>query len=351
MAKNENLHKAKTEKNDEFYTQLSDVAAELMHYKEHFKGKTVFCNCDDPEWSAFWKYFHLNFGVLGLKKLVSTHYDKTERTYKMEYEGGNDDDVSVGVKTPLEGNGDFRNQECLDLLDECDVIVTNPPFSKFRDFVKILMEHKKRFIVWGNNNAITYKEFFPYLKNNEIWSGYMMNKTCVFRVAEGYKYDEKITAQMNDGFKYGKVPAISVFTNLDIQKRHEKLVLWKHYTPEEYPKYDNYDAINVDKVADIPMDYEGVMGVPITFLDKYNPEQFEIVGTISAPSDENTMNLGIDYSKYVGYTQDGMPNGRTGSTFGKCPVIVMDDKKHPYYENDGVRVQTVYHRIFIKRLL
>ena len=278
MAANANLHKAKNEKNDEFYTQLTDVAEELKHYRQHFAGKTVFCNCDDPTWSAFWKYFHLNFSVLGLRKLISTHYDKNEPTYKMEYEGGDDNNIEVGTVTPLEGNGDFRNKECLELLDECDVVVTNPPFSLFREYVKTLVEHEKKFIIWGNNNAITYKEFFPYLKNNEIWPGYMINKTCVFRVAEGYKYDEKITAQMNDGFKYGKVPAISVFTNLDIQKRHEKLLLWKHYTPEDYPKYDNYDAINVDKVADIPMDYEGVMGVPITFLDKYCSQQFEIVG-------------------------------------------------------------------------
>lgn len=274
---NSNLHKAKEAKNDEFYTQLTDVAKELMHYKQHFAGKTVFCNCDDPTSSAFWKYFHLNFGELGLKKLISTHYDRENPTYKMEYAGGNDNDVEEGIRTALEGNGDFRNQECLDILDECDIVVTNPPFSLFREYVAVLMEHNKKFIIWGNNNAITYKDFFPYLKDNRIWLGYLANKTCVFRVGENYKYDEKLTKQMDDGYKYGKVPAISTFTNLDIPKRHEKLILWKHYTSEEYPKYDNYDAINVDKVAEIPCDYDGVMGVPITFLDKYNPEQFEIV--------------------------------------------------------------------------
>ena len=279
MSANSNLHKAKTEKNDEFYTQLTDVAKELMHYKEHFKGKTVFCNCDDPTWSAFWKYFHLNFEQLGLKKLISTHYDRYEPTYKMEYTGGNDNDIEIGVKTPLEGNGDFRNAECIELLKEADIVVTNPPFSLFREYVAQLMEYDKKFIMGGNNNAITYKEFFPLLKDNKVWLGYIANQTCVFRLADEYnKWDEKITEQMNDGHKYGKCPAISVFTNLDIQKRHEKLILWKNYTPEEYPKYDNYDAINVDKVTDIPVDYDGVMGVPITFLDKYNPEQFEIVG-------------------------------------------------------------------------
>lgn len=255
MAANANLHKAKNAKNDEFYTQLTDVSKELMHYKPHFKDKIVLCNCDDPTWSAFWKYFHLNFEALGLKKLISTHYDKTEPTYKMEYTGGDDNDIKVGVKTPLEGNGDFRNKECLDLLDECDIVVTNPMFSLFREYVAILIEHKKKFIIWGNNNAITYKEFFPLLKENKVWLGYIANKTCVFRLADEYtKWDKKITEQMNDGHKYGKCPAISVFTNLDIQKRHEKLILWKNYSPEEYPKYDNYLAWNVNKVSEIPCD-------------------------------------------------------------------------------------------------
>ena len=283
---NANLHKAKNAKNDEFYTQLTDVSKEMMHYKEHFKDKIVFCNCDDPAWSAFWEYFHLNFAELGLKKLISTHYDKTKPTYKMEYSGGDDNDIEVGVKTPLEGNGDFRNQECLDLLDECDIVVTNPPFSLFREYVAVLMEHEKKFIIWGNNNAITCKEFFPLLKDNKVWLGYIANQTCIFRLSDEYvKWDEKITKQMNDGHKYGKCPAISVFTNLDIKKRHEKLILWKNYTSEEYPTYDNYDAINVDKVEQIPVDYNGVMGVPITILDFYCPEQFDILG-ISASWDE-----------------------------------------------------------------
>lgn len=168
----------------------------------------------------------------------------------------------------------------LDLLGyECDIVVTNPPFSLFRTYVATLMEHNKKFIVWGNNNAITYKEFFPLLKEDKVWLGYTANKTLVFRIPDSYaKWDEKETQKMNDGNHYAKVPAISVFTNLDIEKRHEKLILWKKYTPEEYPKYDNYDAINIDKVADIPCDYDGVMGVPITFMDKYNPDRFEILG-------------------------------------------------------------------------
>ena len=310
MAANTNLHKAKEAKNDEFYTQLTDVAKELMHYKHHFKDKVVFCNCDDPTWSAFWKYFHLNFAELGLKKLISTHYDRTEPTYKMEYYGGNDNDVEDGIKTSLEGNGDFRNKECLDLLDECDIVVTNGPFSLFRSFIATLMEHDKKFIVWSNNNAITYKEFFPLLKENKVWLGYTANKTLTFRIPDYYeKWDEKETQKINDGNHYAKVPAISVFTNLDIPKRHEKLILWKNFTPEEYHRYDNYLAWNVDKVAEIPCDdyidveigegelcqymemypdleilennkiriHNPIYGVPITFLDKYNPEQFEIL--------------------------------------------------------------------------
>ena len=292
MSKNDNLHKAKDAKNDEFYTRIEDVAEELRHYKKHFAGKVVLCNCDDPTWSAFWRYFHLNFAELGLKKLISTHYDRTEPTYKMEYEGGDDNNVEIGVKTPLEDNGDFRNKECLDLLDECDIVVTNGPFSLFREFVGTLMEYGKKFIIWGNNNAITYKEFFPLLKENMVWLGYTANKTCAFRVAEGYRFDEKLTAQYNDGFKYGKVPAISVFTNLDIQKRHEKLILWQRYydddgnplpdAEERYPAFDELNnVINVNKVSDIPADYKGFMAVPITFLDKYNPDQFELIDALN----------------------------------------------------------------------
>lgn len=264
MAGNSNLHRAKEAKNGEFYTQLSDVENELVHYREHFRGKTVFCNCDDPTWSAFWKYFHLNFGFLGLKRLISTHYDKEQSTYMMEYLGGDDNDVSVGTKTPLKGNGDFRNEECLELLRQSDIVVTNPPFSLFREFVGTLMEmeHGKKFVIIGNKNAVTYKEMFPLLRSGEVWLGYY--SPSEFGTPSG------TTKKINGLSRW--------FTNLDIKKRHENLILYKHYSPEEYPKYDNYDAINVDKVGEIPLDYDGVMGVPITFLDKYNPEQFEIIG-------------------------------------------------------------------------
>lgn len=319
MSANANLHKAKDAKNDEFYTQLTDVAKELMHYKAHFKGKIVFCNCDDPTWSAFWKYFHLNFAELGLKKLISTHYDREEATYKMEYTGGNDNDIEVGVKTPLEGNGDFRNQECLDLLDECDIVVTNPPFSLFREYVAVLMEHKKKFLIIGNKNAITYKEFFPLLKDDEVWIG------CT-NIKEFLQPDGSIK-------KFGN---IGWFTNLDVAKRHEKLILWKKYTPEEYPRYDNYDAINVNKVSEIPCDYDGVIGVPITFLDKYNPDQFEIIGMDLNDSVES---LGI---KEIGdaWVQLYRKQGGKGHITAKMHSLV--------YTHNGKAV-SLYRRILIRK--
>ena len=266
MAANANLRKANAAKNDEFYTQLTDISKELMHYKKHFKGQTILCNCDNPTWSAFWKYFHLNFKALGLKKLISTHYDKTEPTYKMEYEGGNDNDVEVGVKTSLEGNGDFRNQECLDLMDEATIIVTNPPFSIAReDFIPTLFEHNKKFLIIGDLNWVTYKSLFLLLKNNEMWFGYNTVKEFVQPDGTMKKFGNKLW-----------------FTNLDIDKRHEKIILRKNYSKAEYSTFDELeDVINVDKVSDIPVDYDGLMAVPITFLVKFNPDQFEIIDALN----------------------------------------------------------------------
>ena len=268
MATNANLHKAKSAKNDEFYTQLTDVSKEMMHYKQHFKDKIVLCNCDDPTWSAFWKYFHLNFAELGLKKLISTHYDKTQPTYKMEYTGGDDNDIEVGTKTPLEGNGDFRNQECLDLLDKADIVVTNPPFSLFREYVAVLMEHEKKFLIIGSLNAVKYSECFPFIMNNQMWLG--NNNVHDFMQPDGSVK------------KFGN---INWYTNLDFAKRHEKIILWKEYNDKEYPKYETYDAIEVSKVTNIPVNYSGIMGVPVSFMSKYNPEQFEIVGEFNHGSD------------------------------------------------------------------
>ena len=222
----------------------------------------------DPTLSAFWKYFHLNFSALGLKKLISTHYDKTQPTYKMEYTGGNDNDIEVGVKTSLEGNGDFRNQECLDILDEADIVVTNPPFSLFREYVAVLMEHEKKFLIIGSLNAIKYSECFPLIMNNRMWLG--NNNVHNFMQPDG-------TVK-----KFGN---INWYTNLDFAKRHEKIILWKEYNDKEYPKYETYDAIEVSKVTNIPVNYNGIMGVPISFMSKYNPEQFEIVGEFNHGSD------------------------------------------------------------------
>ena len=260
-SQNTNLSKAKTEKNDEFNTRLTDIEKEIYHYRNHFKDKIIFCNCDDPKESEFWKYFHMNFNFFGLKKLITTHFDSTKPTYKMEYTGGNDTDFDYGTITNLLGNGDFRSPECIELLKECDIVVTNPPFSLFREYVATLMQHEKQFVVIGNMNAITYKEIFPLLKDNQLWLGCTSPKEFI-------KPDKTIQ-------KFGN---ILWFTNLDVTKRHQTLDLVEKYTPEKYPKYDNYDAININKVLDIPVDYDDTMGVPITFLDKHNPEQFEIIG-------------------------------------------------------------------------
>lgn len=279
MAKNDNLHKAKDAKNDEFYTTIEDVAEELRHYKKHFAGKVVLCNCDDPTWSAFWRYFHLNFSELGLKKLIATHYDRTKPTYKMEYEGGDDNDVEVGVKTPLEGNGDFRSRECLDLLDGCDIVVTNPPFSLFREFVGTLMERKKKFLIIGNMNAITYKEIFPLIRDNQMWvgangkGGTRKGNSMYFAVPNDYSGK---TVDV-DGIPMAQVSAWW-YTNMDFAKRHEKYIFWKEFNPIDYPKYDNYNAVDCGRSNEFPINYDGVVGVPISFLNGfYNPDQFEIV--------------------------------------------------------------------------
>lgn len=258
MAGNTNLHKASVAKNDEFYTQLTDIEKELRHYKHHFRDKTVFCNCDDPEHSNFWQYFSLNFDELNLKKLIATHFDREKPSYKLEM-WRDESGVHSGIKT-LRQNGDFRSEESIELLKDADIVVTNPPFSLFREYIAQLMEYDKKFLIIGNKNAITYKEFFPLLKDNKVWIGY--NSVKEFKQPDGSVK------------KFGN---IGWYTNLDIDKRHEDITLWKTYNEKEYPKYDNYDAINVDKVANIPLDYNGVLGVPITFLDSYNPEQFEII--------------------------------------------------------------------------
>jgi len=286
---NKNLHKAKTNKKDEFYTQLSDIERELKHYKKHFKGKVVYCNCDDPRISNFFHYFSYNFEKLGLKKLTTTCYknknldlfsqNEAEEAIYLEYNGdknGNHvpDIEEIGIHH-LKGDGDFRSEESIELLKEADIVVTNPPFSLFREYVAQLIEYDKKFIIVGHQNAITYKETFKLIKENKLWLGYGFKGGAGHFINKHYE-DYATAGDHQEGMI--RVSGVVWFTNLDISKRHEDLILYKKYNDEEYPKYENYNAINVSKTKDIPMDYDGHMGVPITFLDKYSPEQFEIIG-------------------------------------------------------------------------
>lgn len=281
---NSSLHKAMKAKNDEFYTTIDTVEKELIHYKKHLKNKIVLCNCDNPKSSAFWKYLHLNFSELGLKKLVSTYYNEKGNAFKTEYTGGDDNNVEKGVKTELKGNGDFRSEECLNILDTCDIVITNPPFSLFRDFVDVLMKHKKKFLIIGNLNAVTYKQIFPFIKNNLLWLGVSIRSSgAKFYIPNDYPLTKKIWGKDETGRIFVKLGMVRWFTNLSYDPQLRlNLRLSERYKPEKYPKYDNYNAINVNKVAEIPCDYDGVMGVPITFIDKYNPEQFEILGVALA---------------------------------------------------------------------
>lgn len=286
MAKNNNLHNAKATKNDEFYTRLEDIENELKYYKEHFKGKVVYCNCDGflkKERSNFFLYFSLNYEFLGLKGLICTKYNPNGRGVKYEYygdlNGNNYPDEEEILTSELEGDGDFRSDECVEILKKCDIVCTNPPFSLFRQYVAQLFEYEKDFLIIGNVNAITYKEVFPLIKDNKMWLGVSsFNKGMYFGVPDDYTYADtyKFDRERN-GKKVMRVSSICWFTNLDHKKRHEEILLYKKYNAEEYPKYDNYDAIEVGKTKDIPMDYDGIMGVPITFLDKYCPTQFKII--------------------------------------------------------------------------
>jgi len=291
---NQNLNAAKNAKKDEFYTQLVDIENELKHYKAHFKGKTVLCNCDDPRISNFFHYFSYNFEQLGLEKLITTCYknqnrdlfsqNDSERAIWLEYFGDKNnnrvpDPEEIGIHY-LNGDGDFRSQECIELLKEADIVVTNPPFSLFREYVAQLMKYEKKFVIIGSHNAIHYSDIFPLIKNDLIWLGYNTNQTMTFAMPNNYigevkeiRYGDKIEKR-----KIGKVPGITWFTNLDIAKRHEELILYRKYTEKEYPKYENFDAINVNTIQDIPLDYYGIIGVPDTFVDVYNPEQFELIG-------------------------------------------------------------------------
>jgi len=286
---NSKLSNAKNAKKDEFYTQLSDIEKELKHYKRHFKGKVVLCNCDDPRVSNFFHYFAYNFEKLGLKKLITTCYknqnadlfsqNDSEQAIYLEYNGDKNGNFvpepeEIGINH-LKGDGDFRSKESIELLKQADIVVTNPPFSLFREYVAQLIEYDKNFIIIGHQNALTYKEIFPLIKENTLWLGYGFKGGAAHFINTQYK-DYASADDHQEGMI--RVSGVTWYTNFDISKRHEDLILYKQFNSDEFPKYDNYDAININKTKDIPLDYEGYMGVPITFMNKYNPEQFEIIG-------------------------------------------------------------------------
>ncbi len=326
------LDTAKEKKSDEFYTQLTDIEKEMIHYKNHFREKTILCNCDDPRVSNFFKYFALNFNEFGLKKIISTCYknqeidlfsqNDCEKAVYIEYAGNPNDPTSTDFSTidvkNLKGDGDFRSTECVELLKQADIVITNPPFSLFREYIAQLIKYEKKFIILGNVNALSYKETFTLIKENKVWLGYSIHSgDREFGVPDYYPLNAAGCRIDENGKKYIRVKGVRWFTNIDYSERHEDLVLYKTYNSKEFPKYDNYDAIEVSKTADIPMDFDGVMGVPITFLDKFNPDQFEILGMeSSAGYDPNIV---------------GIPRLREGDA------------------RPSINGKTTYARIFIKR--
>lgn len=347
---NSPLKKAKAAKEDEFYTQLTDIEKELRFYTEHFRDKVVFCNCDDPETSNFWVFFREKFSDLGLKKLVSTHYEEGKQSYMMELVGARYDDGELKydnfVKTPLKGDGDFRSKECIEILKEADIVVTNPPFSLFRDYVSLLIEYKKKFLIIGNQNALTYKDIFRLIKENTMWLG-NHNGDMSFRVPDYFKPRATRYWEDETGQKWRSLGNICWFTNLDHAKRHEEFLCYKRYSVEDYPAYVNYEAIDVSKAKDIPLDYDGVMGVPITFLDKFNPEQFEIVALGIVGSCEFSSNRKMEILK------NGESTGRY--TFNAKGTLYRKynpskDKKPPAFKDceTGELYSSIYARILIK---
>ena len=380
---NKNLNAAKVAKKDEFYTQLSDIERELQHYWQHFRGKVVLCNCDDPYESNFFKYFALRFNQLGLKKLICTCYNGSPVTgnelrihfpgfdeepkkiaYKVEItevkdENGdgavdlsdvryllqNDKNVKSILKT-----GDFRSQECIELLKEADIVVTNPPFSLFREYIGQLMEYQKKFLIIGNMNSITCKEVFPYIQDNRMWIGPSISSgDRKFYVPDDYPLNAAGCGIDSDGRRFIRVKGIRWFTNLDHNKRHEDLDLVCRYSEDEYPTFDNFDAIEVGKTSDIPYDYAGIMGVPITFLDKYNPEQFEILGLTQIGCHD----LCPDTKRYNDYKEitraTDKPTGSSGGKTNENAVLKGKGTKKTYYLGpNGEIVHSAYKRIFIR---
>ena len=327
MTSHTNLTYAKNAKNDEFYTQMGDIENELRHYKDHFRDKVVYCNCDHPCESNFVQYFRVNFQSLGLKKLIASCYRNNqpdlfseyhwEPAIWMEYTG-----KQMDIK-PLRENGDFRSAECIDLLKQSDIVVTNPPFSLFREYVAQLMEYDKKFLIIGHQNAIAYKELFPLMKGNKIWLG--VHKPREFPIPEHYPLTSKSYRIDKHGTRILKANGVKWFTNLPHRKRNEELILYKKYSPEGYPHYDNYDAIEVSKTKDIPKDWAGYMGVPITFLDKYNPDQFEIIG--------------------------GWNNGSQGDLLGATKTPAISKGNYLVCNGPVVAKKMVYYRIIIRNKL
>lgn len=332
-SQNKNLHKAKSGKNDEFYTQLSDIERELSHYKKHFKDKVVYCNCDDPRVSNFFHYFSYNFEKLGLKKLIATCYksqksdlfsaNDSERAVYLEYYGDKNqnftpDPEEIEVRE-LKGDGDFRSEESIALLKQADIVVTNPPFSLFREYVAQLIKYDKKFVIVGHQNAIKYNSIFKLIKDNAVWLGYGFKGGAAHFINKHYE-DYATATDRKEGMI--RVSGVVWFTNLDISKRHENLILYKQYNQEEYQTYDNYDAIEVSKTNDIPMNYKGVMGVPVTFMNKYNPEQFEILGIFDDKREQS----------------DAFIQG--------TPTFV--DEQHKKYVGPVIKGKALYTRILIK---
>lgn len=339
MANNKDLNKAGVAKKDEFYTQLTDIEKEMKYYIEHFRGKTIFCNCDDPEESNFWLYFVLNFEKLGLKKLVATHYETEKPSYKLELVSDINEDGKINkgdiIRTPLKQNGDFRSPECIEIMKEADIIITNPPFSLFREYLAQLIKYDKKFIIIGNLNAVHYKEVFPLFVSNKLWFGASIkNGDREFRVPDSYPLEAAGTRIDEQGKKYIRVKGVRWYTNLDYKERHEQMTLYKTYNVEEYPTYINYDAIEVGKASEIPIDYYGKMGVPDTFLQQYNPEQFEIIGLAES-----------ELGKQIGFSAN-LSDKQCAALFQECKSF---RKGNPIYRRKDGTLQKPYSRIIIQR--
>ncbi|MBQ6781248.1 MAG: adenine-specific methyltransferase EcoRI family protein [Treponema sp.] len=339
--KNTDLNSARENKADEFYTQLTDIEKEMVNYKDHFKNKVILCNCDDPRLSNFFKYFALNFNFFGLKKLISVCYknqdfdlfsqNDCEKAVYVEYTGSEKDHIPTNDELEikeLKGDGDFRSKECIELLKQSDIVITNPPFSLFREYVAQLMKYEKKFIILGNINAITYKEVFPLIQENKLWLGQSIHSgDREFGVPDNYPLKASGFRIDDDGKKFIRVKGVRWFSNLDYKDRHENLILYETYTPEKYPKYDNYDAIEVSKTSEIPNDYSGWMGVPITFLDKYNPDQFEIIGIAKRGAGDPSLKSKV-------YTKADYPNY---SDLNATPVLIKNGELRNTYPRILIR--------------